>query len=289
MWWEEFGREGTLSRCKAGNRRAGTTLRLTRAGSWQQEQLDWLAKLHTESKPARWFGEYRYLSESPDVAPLFESHGEDLVVQNESAAAAVYLLELKEGETLIDVGAAPGGKTSHALKFLGPAGKLLGLDNNPRRMRRLVENLRRVGSGHTLLVRADGRHLPVRSAGKILLDAPCTGLGLLHRHPELRWQKRAEDLPRLAALQAELLEACVQALSPGGRLVYSTCSTARAENEDQIGNLLKWHPELTAVDPRPLLPEGVPGGPQWVKIDPDPPRLDGAFACALAKLGSEVN
>jgi 16S rRNA (cytosine967-C5)-methyltransferase len=283
LWRDEFGDEEALARCKAGNRRAGVTLRLVRQSSWGREQIDWLEALHIESRPARWFSEYRYLPEATDVASIMDLHRADCVVQNESAAAAVHLLSLRPGDTLLDVCSAPGGKLTHACRFVGTDGLLIALDTHARRLRRLVENLTRVNATRTLVVRADGRHLPAQGLRKILLDAPCTGLGLLHRHPELRWQKRPEDLVRLAAIQTDLLEAAVRALAPGGRLVYSTCSTAREENEDQVTRLLQRHPELAIVDPRPLLPADVPAGPRWVNIVPDPPRLDGAFACALDK------
>jgi 16S rRNA (cytosine967-C5)-methyltransferase len=283
LWIGEVGVEAALDRCKAGNRRAGVYLRLVRESAWQQAQIDWLTGLQMESKPARWFPEFRYLPDAPDLTELFERHGQDCLVQNEAAAAAVYLADLKPGECLADICAAPGGKVTHAARFVGDRGLLVAIDTHARRLQRLVENLTRVKLGKTLVVRADGRRLPVRNVAKILLDAPCTGLGLLHRHPELRWQKRPEDVIRLAQIQSELLDAGVAALPPGGRLVYSTCSTAREENEFQIERVLKSHPELSPVDPRPLLPAGVPAGPRWVKIEPDPPRLDGAFACALEK------
>jgi 16S rRNA (cytosine967-C5)-methyltransferase len=99
----------------------------------------------------------------------------------------------------------------------------------------------------------------------------------------MRWQKRPEDLARLVDIQWDLLTSAVSALPPGGRLVYSTCTTTREENEGQIARLLEAHADLAVVDPRPLLPAGVPAGPHWVNIVPDPPRLDGAFACVLKK------
>jgi 16S rRNA (cytosine967-C5)-methyltransferase len=283
MWLTELGEEEALARCKAGNRRAGLTVRMFRGRTWEPEALEWLHELHSDSKPARWFAEYRYLPDAPDVGPLFEHHGADCVVQNEAGAAAVYLLQLEPGDTVLDVCSAPGGKLTHAMQFVGERGRLLALEVHARRIKRLVGNLARLGARRALVVRADGRHLPAQGVSKILLDAPCTGLGLLHRHPELRWQKRPEDITRLAAIQTELLEAAVRALAPGGRLVYSTCSTVRAENEAQIEGVLKRHRELAVVDPRPLLPAGLPAEPQWVSILPDPPRLDGAFACALEK------
>jgi len=282
-WLDRLSFQEALSRCKAGNRRAGVTVRLVRESVWSPAQLEWLSELEAESRPARWFPEYRYLPDAPDVGPVMEEHGNDCVVQNEAQAASVYLLGLEPGDTLLDVCAAPGGKLLHAMRFVGEHGRLVALDLQPRRVRRLLDNLLRVDAKRTLVARADGRRLPVRPVRKILLDAPCTGLGLLHRHPELRWQKRPEDLPRLCELQTELLEAAVTALPAGGRLVYSTCSTCEEENEEQIEHLLARHPELSIVDPRPLLPEGVTASAHWVNLLPDPPRLDGAFACALDK------
>lgn len=282
-WLDHLSVEETTSRCKAGNRKPGSTIRLVREAVWQPAQLEWLALLDAESRASRWFPEYRYLPDAPDVAPVMEHHGADCVVQNESAAASVYLLDLKPGETVLDMCAAPGGKLSHAFRFVGEQGRLLAFDVQPRRLRRLNENLSRLAIRNAVVARADARQLPVAPVHKILLDAPCTGLGLLHRHPELRWQKRPEDLKRLCELQRELLDAAVAVLAPGGRLVYSTCSTCEEENEDQIVDVLKRHPNLSVVDPRPLLPEGVPATNRWMSLQPDPPRLDGAFACALNK------
>ena len=282
-WLDRLSFPETVSRCKAGNRRPGITVRLVRESAWEGPQLEWLSELEAESRAARWFEEYRYLPDAPDVGPVMAEHGHDCVVQNEAQAASVYLLGLEPGDTLLDVCAAPGGKLSHALRFVGENGRLVALDLQPRRVRRLLDTLSRVDAKRTLVARADGRKPPVKTVRKILLDAPCTGMGLLHRHPELRWQKRPEDLERLCHLQVELLEAAVAVLPSGGRLVYATCSTCEEENEEQIERLLTRHPELSTVDPRPLLPEGVPATHRWVNILPDPPRLDGAFACALEK------
>jgi 16S rRNA (cytosine967-C5)-methyltransferase len=283
MWLYEFGEEETVRRCKAGNRAAGVNLRLIHDLEWTAQQVNWLTSHHTESRAGCWFTEYRFLPHPLDPAEITSHFAGEAMVQNESAAVATYLLDLKPGETALEVGSAPGGKIAHMARFVGENGHLLALDTNRRRMRRLQDNLERAGLSHVRLLRGDGRALPVRAVNKILLDVPCSGLGLLHRYPDMRWQKRPEDVARLVDIQWDLLTSAVSALPPGGRLVYSTCTTTREENEGQIARLLETHTDLAVVDPRPLLPAGVPAGPHWVNIQPDPPRLDGAFACALKK------
>jgi 16S rRNA (cytosine967-C5)-methyltransferase len=283
MWLHEYGEEETVRRCKAGNRAAGVNLRLIHDTTWTQPQIDWLTSHHTESKPGLWFSEYRFLPHPVELADVTSHFAGVAMVQNESAAVATYLLDLKPGETALEIGSAPGGKIMHMGRFVGQEGRLVALDTNRRRMRRLQDNLRRADLSCIRLLRGDGRALPVRGVGKILMDVPCSGLGLLHRYPDMRWQKRPEDLERLAEIQWELLQSAARALPEGGRLVYSTCTTTREENEGQIARLLEAHPNLAVVDPRPLLPLGLSAGPHWVHIQPDPPRLDGAFACAVKK------
>jgi 16S rRNA (cytosine967-C5)-methyltransferase len=282
-WITERGEETAEKFCRLGNRPAGLTLRRAKEDHWPQPTLNPLVKAATEVVAARWFNEYRFLPDPPAVADIPAIAAGEATVQNEAAAAAVYLLDLKPGDTLLEVGAAPGGKATHAARFVGEAGRVIALDANARRMRRLRENLNRMKLGQVRMVRADGTRPPFAGLSKILLDTPCSGLGLLHRHPDLRWQKDIVDIERLAELQYSLLQAGIDALAPGGLLVYSTCTTTQLENEGQVARLLEAREDVTVVDPRPLLPQGLPANPSWVVIEPDPPQLDGAFACCLKK------
>jgi 16S rRNA (cytosine967-C5)-methyltransferase len=282
-WTREHGEAEAERLCRLGNLAAGLTLRLVRETEWPEALLKQVEKQAPGSLPGRWFTEYRFLPDPPPVADLTAVASGDLTVQNEAAACSTYLLDLQPNDTLLEVGAAPGGKSSHAARFVGPQGLVLALDVNVRRMRRLRENLIRTEQPWVVPVRADGRKLPVSRVDKILIDAPCSALGLLHRHPDLRWQKQIVDIARLTELQRALVEAGLDALSPGGRLVYSTCSTTREENEGLLARVLERRTDVTVVDPRPLMPAGVPANAHWITIEPDPPQLDGAFACALKK------
>lgn len=169
------------------------------------------------------------------------------VVQDPSSLAAVLALEAEAGERVLEVGAAPGGK-SMALWDMGPPGLLAALDIHEGRIRRAVRRTASAGFGGRW-VRADGARLPFRPASfdRVLVDAPCTGLGTLRRRPEIRFRVTPEERGRLAALQRRLLEEALAAVRPGGRAVYAVCTVTRAETTEAVEGL----------GGRP--PEGLPG------------------------------
>lgn len=166
----------------------------------------------------------------------------DVSVQDLSAqrAAALLLTGLPAGARVLDACAAPGGKTTHLLELADV--DVLALDADPSRLRRVDDSLRRLGlSAHTQA--ADARQVAHWWDGQpfdaILLDAPCTASGIVRRHPDIRWLRRASDVAALAATQAALLDALWPLLRPGGRLLYATCSVFRAEGDHQIAAFLQ--------------------------------------------------
>lgn len=169
------------------------------------------------------------------------------VVQDPSSLAAVLALQAAAGERVLEVGAAPGGK-SMALWDMGPPGLLAALDIHGGRIRRAVRRTASAGFGGRW-VRADGARLPFRPASfdRVLVDAPCTGLGTLRRRPEIRFRVTPDERDRLAALQRRLLEEALAALRPGGRAVYAVCTVTQAETAGAVEGL----------GGRP--PEGLPG------------------------------
>lgn len=282
-WIRESGEDFAERMCQIGNGPGGLTLRLLQGRRSVEQTRKQLRGSGWESEPGRWFDPYIFLPDPPPVRELRPVATGDATVQNEAAAAAVTLLEVQPGETIVEIGAAPGGKSTHIAELVGSSGLVAAIDLNARRMRRMVQNLTRLDLHHVFPIVADGLKPPVRTAAKLLLDVPCSGLGLLHRHPDLRWQKQTADIERLAELQFNLLNAAIDTVAPGGRVVYSTCTTTRDENEGVIARVLESRSDVSVIDPRPLLPEGVPCTAHWVSISPDPPVIDGAFACALEK------
>lgn len=206
------------------------------------------------------------------------------------------------GARVLDACSAPGGKTAHLLELRDL--ELLALDADAERLTRVGDNLARLGRTATLKA-ADGRATADWWDGRpfdaILLDAPCSASGIVRRHPDVRWLRRAGDIAQLAALQAELLDALWPTLRPGGRLVYATCSVFKAEGEAQVDAFLQRRSDARRVDiagvtghllPLPdngaaaSLPPAAAAAPPPVDGFSGPSLVDGFFYALLVKQAS---
>jgi 16S rRNA (cytosine967-C5)-methyltransferase len=157
---------------------------------------------------------------------------------------------------VLDACAGGGSKSALIAARVGADGEVVALDRSPRAMRRLEAAIRRLGlhavRPHLADARAAGREWPDQFS-RVLLDAPCTGLGTIRRRPEIRWRRQPEDLLRAATLQRELLEGVAGTLAPDGLLVYSTCSVEPEETEEVVTAFLETHPEFRLDDVRAAL------------------------------------
>lgn len=176
--------------------------------------------------------------------------------QDQASQAVATALGARPGEDILDLAAAPGGKATALAEAMGDTGRVLAADLRPGRARRVAEASRRLGLTSVHTVVADGRAPPVRPGGfhRVLVDAPCSGLGVLRRRPESRWRLQPEDVDRAAVLQRQLLAAAVSTLRPGGLLAYSVCTLSRAETADIDEWLAGEFPHLAA---------GAPPGSPW--------------------------
>ena len=183
-------------------------------------------------------------------------------VQDAGAQLAPMLLGASPGMRVLDACAAPGTKTSHLLESAAAPLDLTAVDIDAGRLGRVEENLRRLGLAARLVaadVRDPASFWDGRPFDRILVDAPCSGTGVIRRHPDIKLLRRAEDVPGFAAAQLEILRAAFGMLAPGGRLVYATCSVLPAENEAVVGRLLEGEPQALPAD----MPRGerlAPGG-----------------------------
>jgi 16S rRNA (cytosine967-C5)-methyltransferase len=175
--------------------------------------------------------------------------------QDQASQAVATAMGALPGEDILDLAAAPGGKATALAEVMGDTGRVLAADLRPGRARRVQEASRRLGLTSVHTVVADGRAPPVRPGGfdRVLLDAPCSGLGVLRRRPESRWRLQPDDVDRAVALQRQLFAAAALALRPGGLLVYSVCTLTKAETEE----IDEW---AAAEFPR-LGAEAPPGAP----------------------------
>ena len=211
-------------------------------------------------------------------------------VQDGAAQLAAGLLlagrEWRSEDRLLDACAAPGGKTAHLLERSDAS--VMALDVDPRRCRRVNENLQRLGLAAMVKV-ADAARPDDWWDGQqfdgILLDAPCTASGIVRRHPDARWLRRSSDVAQLVAEQARLLDALWPLLKPGGRMVYATCSVFRAEGADQIDAFFARHNDALAQPaPGHLIPGCNPGCGEF--NDNVSGGYDGFFYARLDKAGS---
>ncbi|WP_111739056.1 16S rRNA (cytosine(967)-C(5))-methyltransferase RsmB [Leminorella richardii] len=170
-------------------------------------------------------------------------------VQDASAQGCIPLLAPENGENILDLCAAPGGKTTHILEA-APDATVTAVDIDENRLKRINENLTRLGQRAKVRL-GDGRDPLSWCDGefydRILLDAPCSATGVIRRHPDIKWLRRSDDINELAALQREILDAVWPRLKPGGTLIYATCSILPEENRLQIEEFIKRHPDAVPV------------------------------------------
>ncbi|CAM8900953.1 unnamed protein product [Rhodiola kirilowii] len=209
-------------------------------------------------------------------------------VQDESAGLIVSIVDPQPGETIIDCCAAPGGKTLFMASRL--EGMIFAVDINEGRLRILKETaeLQKVDSVITT-IHADLRELPDQEkhklkADKVLLDAPCSGLGVLAKRADLRWNRKSEDMEQLKKLQDELLHTASMLVKPGGVLVYSTCSIDPGENEERVAAFLTNHPEFSTDPADKYAPDEFITEDGFYASSPVKHALDGAFAARLVRL-----
>lgn len=235
--------KATVDVLTANNTQAPLTLRVNRRQGSREDYLSSLKDAGMTATP---------LPYAPDALRLYEAVGVEAIpgfssgrvsVQDASAQLAAHLLGAQDGMRVLDACAAPGGKSAHILERADV--QLTALDVDGARLARVRDTLTRLGLDAELL-QADAALLPwwsgrVRGGARfdrILLDAPCSGTGVIRRHPDIKWLRRAEDIERLAKTQLKLLTGLWPALAPGGVLLYATCSTLRAEGEEVLQTFL---------------------------------------------------
>ena len=240
-WIARFGVEAAGAFMQAGNRTPPVTIRVNTARSTPQDLAEALKRHGVHVEPGRWLGDYLSVRRVGDLRRLPAHEAGMFQVQDESGGLAVRLLDPKPGETIVDLCCAPGGKTTYIAQIVGTGGRVIACDVSPHRLRLVEENRRRMGLGQVRLVRMDGR-LPGMNvaADRVLVDAPCSGLGVIARRPDLRWRRKAEEINRLRGEQLALLESGAGLVKRGGVLVYGTCTIEPEENEEVVAAF--WRP-----------------------------------------------
>ena len=162
-------------------------------------------------------------------------------IQDDASILVSEILNPKKGQRVLDVCAAPGGKTTHMAELMDNTGKIIARDLNDKKLSLIKENIKRLGYENIILEKFNGTKLDkknIESFDKILLDAPCLGLGIIRRKPEIKYNKKKSDFNSIINLQKKLLKNSSKLLKKGGHLVYSTCSIGRKENDKIVNEFL---------------------------------------------------
>ncbi len=280
QWWIDALRAaypaGWESAIIESNRHPPMTLRVNRR---HLSALAYMEKLHRAGIEARVLDTQAVLLEKPCRVELLPGFAEgEVSVQDAGAQRAAPFLDVRDGMRVLDACAAPGGKTGHILELADC--ELVAVDADGVRAQRIVENLSRLKLGARVI---SGDCLEPKSFAegrpfeRILLDAPCSASGVVRRHPDIKWLRRAGDIAGFARTQAALLQAMWQVLAVGGKLLYATCSVFPQENGEQVRDFLRRYRHAARL-PLPGLADG--------QILPSP-ESDGFFYALLEKRGPE--
>ncbi|MGI9859868.1 16S rRNA (cytosine(967)-C(5))-methyltransferase RsmB [Moorella naiadis] len=290
-WLGELGYQETEALCRADNEPAPTVIRVNTLKISRAALAGRLQNEGATTRPARYAPE-GLVVEGLGAVENSPSFQEGLFyIQDEGSQLVSHALHPDPGARVIDASAAPGGKTTHLAQLMGNQGVILAGDVHPHRLDLITANCRRLGVTcvHTIL--ADARELGEEypeTADYILIDAPCSGSGVLRRRPDARWRKELPRTRELTRLQLAILKGACRALKPGGVLVYSTCSLLPEENQEVVREFLQQAGEFQADSLEPWLP-GLPPDLQisarqgLVQFLPQRHGTDGFFMARLKK------
>jgi 16S rRNA (cytosine967-C5)-methyltransferase len=289
-WIEYLGSNDIAPLLAANNRQAPLVLRVNIIRTDREALLSAFKARGIEALPTNWSPQGIVLHSQVPIDQL-PGHQEGVFqVQGESSQLVAYLLDPQPGENILDACAAPGGKTTHLAELMGDKGQVTAVDRSPRGIEKINQNAFRLGLKSIRTMQAD---MTKQVAGveeltydRILVDAPCSGLGTLRSHPEIKWNRGTGDLTRLRDLQRKILTQAASYLKPDGILVYSTCTLTAVENENTVDEFLGRHGEFVLEDAASYLPDKAKQlvrGKYFLAL-PHTHDTDGFFAARLRRV-----
>ncbi|MGE7020498.1 16S rRNA (cytosine(967)-C(5))-methyltransferase RsmB [Solibacillus cecembensis] len=289
-WVESYGFDVTREMLQENNIAPLQTVRVNTTKATVEQVLTTLEREGVKARRSKYMPECIHL-ESGQAARTGAFRNGLITIQDESSMIPATVLNPQPGMKVLDMCAAPGGKTTHLAEKMQNEGLILATDLHSKKLDLIDENTTRLGLDIVQTAPLDGRKaagiLPAESYDAILVDAPCSGLGVMRRKPDIKYTKREEDLESLQSIQLAILENAVQLLKTDGRLVYSTCTVDRRENEGTVNAFLAAHPEMEAVRlenlPAQLEAKQHDG---MLQVFPQDIGSDGFFVAAFVKKGA---
>jgi 16S rRNA (cytosine967-C5)-methyltransferase len=291
-WIARFGPEDTRALCATNNETPPSWVRLNTLRGTISELAGRLSGLGLETEPSPRLAEARRITAgAPDARGAAHAAGL-ITAQDEASMLVARLVAPRPGEVVIDACAAPGGKTTHLAALMENRGRVLACDLTPQKLATVSRQCERLGVTCVETYVQDAARLGDRfptAADRVLVDAPCSGLGVLRRRPEIRWRVRGEELPVIAARQVRVLAGAAAAVRPGGRLVYSVCTVEPEEGPEVVDAFLEGSRafEPAAIDDWLAASSRGgdirPGRPGTAFLFPHRTGTDGFFVAALRR------
>lgn len=272
--------------CEALNRRAPLTVRANALKVTREELAAKLAAQGIETRPTKLARHGLHLETRTNLFGLADFKEGLLEAQDEASQVVAELLDPTPRSIVVDLCAGAGGKTLALGALMKNRGRILALDPSPKKLEELRRRARRAGLSNHRAAQIIGGEWPAEAtallgrADRVLVDAPCSGLGALRRKPEARWRVTEEHAARLPSVQEEILDRAATLVAPGGRLVYATCTLLRAENQEVVTRFLAAHADFELV---PVPVELAAPGEPYLTLTPHRHDTDGFFAALLVR------
>ncbi|MCF8010803.1 MAG: 16S rRNA (cytosine(967)-C(5))-methyltransferase RsmB [Clostridiales bacterium] len=286
-WLDWLGYEETIRLCEANNNAAPLTVRANSLKTTLPELSSWLTEQGISVEKTSYAPEGLILNNTgglENVSALTEGF---MQVQDESSILAGHGLSPRPGAKVIDMASAPGGKSTHLAQLMGNNGKIIACDIFAHKLSLVMDNCRRLGINIVETVQEDARKLANNYrnwADYILLDAPCSGLGVLRRRPDARWRVTEQQVNEIAKLQREMMEEAARCLVPGGILLYSTCTITPQENDELIKDFLHANNNFALCSFKELLPSEIGDMEKgYIQLFPHIHNTDGFYMARMQK------
>jgi len=290
-WINRFGFDETVKLCEENNKRPVMSLRVNSLKISNGDFENYLKEKNLYYKNGNFLDNF-FTTKTMSKIYTDELFSQGFFsVQDESAGLVAKLMDPKKDDLILDVCSAPGGKTSHMSELMNNEGQIIAVEKYLSRLEVMSKNLERLGVKNVKKIHDDicqpvSKELKenlLGKADKILVDAPCSGLGVLSKKPDIKWKRVLEDICNLQKLQVEILENSVKYLKPSGVLVYSTCTTETEENMDVVNIFLTNHPEFSIDNAGKYVSEKVVNKDGCIELFPHKHNVDGAFSVRLIR------
>lgn len=287
-WIQRFGFDDAALLAEANNKRPILTLRVNTLKTNKEQVLKRFDERGIVYRTCRYIDYFVTLRLMSKIYLDEDFLNGMYTVQDESAGLAAVLLRPQENDVILDMCAAPGGKSTHIAQLLGNKGRIYSVDKYDAKINMMKATAQRLGITNIEFLQddaADFQNETLKSMkfDKILLDAPCSGLGVLSKKPEIRWKREMEDILALNEIQRRLLASAASYLKAGGVIVYSTCSTEQEENMDVVNDFLEKNPDFTIDNASKYVNRDLVNPEGCIETFLHRHGIDGSFAARLVR------